>query len=265
MSNPLRSKKNLLLLLVLLLSLTVSGSALAFGKGVKGPDVYAVQGMLKSLGYFSGSITGYYGKETEHGVRLFQKAYGLRVTGAVDDRTLESILWAYGHAKIQKKKIPAPAPEPAPAPVPKAAPEPAPNAPQPSSHEPSAEERQMVGLVNQARAAAGLAPLEVDADLPKVARLKSQDMAGKSYFSHESPTYGSPFDMMKQFGISYRTAGENIACSPSVNAAHQQLMDSPAHRANILSKEFTHIGIGIVAEGQCGKIFTQQFISRQAK
>ncbi|MDF2959403.1 MAG: hypothetical protein K0S39_1138 [Paenibacillus sp.] len=251
-----KSKTCLTLLLCLLLFLSVSTTAFAFGKGSKGPDVYAVQGMLKSLGYFPGNITGYYGPVTESSVRLFQKAYGLPVTGAVDDKTLQSILWAYGNAKLPKK--PAPAPTPAPTPAPSPEPEPSP----PASNGLTAEEQQMVDLVNQARKEAGLTPLSVNTELSKVARLKSQDMVDKNYFSHQSPTYGSPFEMMKQFGISYSTAGENIACNQTVTAAHQALMNSPGHRANILSKDFTEIGIGIVDGGSCGKMFTQQFIGR---
>ncbi|MFC5447325.1 CAP domain-containing protein [Paenibacillus aestuarii] len=237
--------------------------AFAFGKGAKGPDVFAVQGMLKSLGYYSGPITGYYGNQTTEGVKAFQSKYGLPVTGNVDDQTLQSILWAYGNLKIPKK--PSPPPTPTPAPEPEPAPEvptptPAPEAP--SAPNLTAEEQQMLDLVNQARASAGLPPLAVDPALVKTARLKSQDMVDNNYFSHESPTYGSPFDMMNKFGISYNSAGENIACNQTVQAAHEALMNSPGHRANILSKDYTHIGIGIVNGGSCGKMFTQQFISK---
>ena len=120
----------------------------------------------------------------------------------------------------------------------------------------------MVELVNSARAANGLAPLVADTALSRVARVKSEDMIANQYFAHQSPTYGSPFDMMQQFGISFRTAGENIACNQDVERAHQALMNSEGHRNNILSSQFTHIGIGIVDGGACGKMFTQMFISR---
>lgn len=120
----------------------------------------------------------------------------------------------------------------------------------------------MIDLINKARSEAGLSPLAVDLELSKVARLKSQDMTDKDYFSHDSPTYGSPFDMMKRFGIRYRTAGENIACNQNAESAHQALMNSEGHRANILSRDFTHIGIGIVEGGPCGKMFTQQFTAK---
>ncbi|ACV62704.1 SCP-like extracellular [Desulfofarcimen acetoxidans DSM 771] len=124
----------------------------------------------------------------------------------------------------------------------------------------SADEQTMFNLVNKERVANGLKPLELDMRLVKTARLKSQDMVKLGYFDHQSPTYGSPFDMMKQFRISFSYAGENLAGSPDVNTAHVNLMNSPGHRENILRPEFTHIGIGVFDGSRYGKIFTQQFI-----
>lgn len=111
-------------------------------------------------------------------------------------------------------------------------------------------EQQVFDLTNNERTKQGLAPFKVDLELSRVAREKSRDMAGSGYFAHNSPTYGSPFDMMKSYGITYRTAGENIAKgqrTPSevVNA----WMNSPGHRANILNGNFTHIGVGYVEQG----------------
>lgn len=248
------------LLSLVLLAVPLSTAA-AFGKGSSGPDVFAVQGMLKSLGYFNGTITGYYGIQTVAAVKRFQSAYGLPATGNVDNKTLESILWAYASMKIPKKPKPTPAPPPAPTPVPTPVPTPSAAPSAPPSTGLSAEEQQMVDLVNSARQSAGLPPLAVDTKLANVARTKSQDMVTGGYFSHQSPTYGSPFDMMKKFGISFRSAGENIACNQNVAAAHQSLMNSEGHRANILSKDFTHIGVGIADGGPCGKMFTQQFVA----
>lgn len=260
-----RSRKLILVgLLALALFLVPAMKAGAFGSGSAGPDVFAVQGMLKSLGYYSGTITGYYGEQTVQGVKSFQKAYGLPTTGAVDGRTLQSILWAYGNLKIGK---PAPAPQP-PQPKPKPTPEPTPEpmpTPEPSkspSTNLSAEEQHMFELVNQERQKAGLSPLAADPELTKTARLKSRDMVDLNYFSHDSPTYGSPFDMMKKFGISYRTAGENIACNSSVDKAHAALMNSQGHRENILKSSYTRIGVGIADGGPCGKMLTQQFIGK---
>jgi uncharacterized YkwD family protein len=253
----LQGKKKHVWIILICIALFCSSTttAFAYGKGAKGPDVYAVQGMLKSLGYYSGPITGYYGNQTQSGVKAFQSRYGLPATGNVDDQTLQSILWAYGNLKIAKKQTPTPTPPPT-------TPEPTPKPQVPSTTELTVEEQQMLELVNKERTAVGLSPLAVDPALTKTARLKSQDMVDNKYFSHDSPTYGSPFDMMEKFGITYNAAGENIACNQGVQAAHEALMNSPGHKANILSKDYTHIGIGIVNGGPCGKMFTQQFIGK---
>ncbi len=121
-------------------------------------------------------------------------------------------------------------------------------------------EKEVVKLVNEIRSQNGLAGLEIDEELSRVARIKSQDMKDNNYFSHTSPTYGSPFDMMQKFGISYRSAGENIAKGQSsaqevVNA----WMNSEGHRKNILSSSFTAIGVGYVSQGN---YWTQMFVGR---
>ena len=124
----------------------------------------------------------------------------------------------------------------------------------------SSFESEVVRLVNVERARYGLAPLMQDWQLSRVARYKSQDMSSNGYFSHTSPTYGSPFEMMRSFGISYRTAGENIARGYDTPAAVVAAwMSSPGHRANILNAVFTHIGVGYVSSGNH---WTQMFISK---
>ena len=121
-------------------------------------------------------------------------------------------------------------------------------------------EKQVITLVNQERAKAGLPALKEDWELSRVAKYKSQDMHDKRYFDHNSPTYGSPFDMMKSFGINYRYAGENIAMGQtSAQQVMNAWMNSSGHKANILSRNFTHIGVGYVADGH---YWTQQFISK---
>jgi uncharacterized YkwD family protein len=120
----------------------------------------------------------------------------------------------------------------------------------------------MVNLVNQERMGQGIQPLAVNSQLTTLARQKSQDMVAKNYFSHTSPTYGSPFDMMKNAGVTYSTAGENLAGAQTTESAHQNLMNSPGHRANILNPKFTEIGIGIASGSIYGNIFTQMFIGR---
>jgi len=126
----------------------------------------------------------------------------------------------------------------------------------------SAVEQEMLKLVNEARAQNNVPALIIDRELCNVARIKSQDMIDNNYFSHNSPTYGSPFDMMKDFGIEYVRAGENIAGNRNTANAHNALMNSPGHRKNILSADFTHIGLGIKDGGPYGMMFCQMFISK---
>jgi uncharacterized YkwD family protein len=130
----------------------------------------------------------------------------------------------------------------------------------PQSGQLTAAERQMLNSVNQERSRRGLELLEVDMRLVRLARKKSRDMIENNYFSHHSPTYGLPFDMLRNAGIRYRTAGENLAGNPSVSGAHQALMNSSGHRRNILSSKYTKIGIGVVNGGPYGKMFTQLFM-----
>ncbi len=127
----------------------------------------------------------------------------------------------------------------------------------------SAFQKEVVDLVNVERTNRGLNPLKLDEKLSNVATTKSQDMIDKNYFDHTSPTYGSPFDMMKQFGISYKSAGENIAMGQnSPKEVVTAWMNSPGHRANILNSSFTDIGVGI-AKNSSGSIYwTQMFIGK---
>ena len=119
-------------------------------------------------------------------------------------------------------------------------------------------EHEVVRLVNEIRQQNGLKPLTENWELSRVARYKSQDMLDNRYFSHTSPTYGSPFQMIKAFGLSYRTAGENIAKGyASPQAVVNGWMNSSGHRANILNASYTQIGVGYVAQGH---YWTQLFI-----
>ncbi|ODV56274.1 CAP domain-containing protein [Lysinibacillus fusiformis] len=124
----------------------------------------------------------------------------------------------------------------------------------------NAFEQEVVKLTNAERTKAGLSPLQTDDKLMAAAREKSQDMQSNNYFSHTSPTFGSPFDRMKALGIAYKSAGENIAQGQrSPQEVVQAWMDSPGHRANILNGKFTHIGVGYV---KSGNYWTQQFITK---
>ncbi|MFP7298769.1 CAP domain-containing protein [Neobacillus niacini] len=124
----------------------------------------------------------------------------------------------------------------------------------------SAYEQKVVDLTNQERAKNGLPALKVDLTLSKMAREKSRDMSANGYFSHTSPTYGSPFDMMKKYGITYRYAGENIAMGQRTpEEVVKAWMNSEGHKKNILSPNFTHIGVGYVSQGN---YWTQEFIGK---
>ena len=119
-------------------------------------------------------------------------------------------------------------------------------------------EKEVIRLVNEIRVQNKLKELTENWELSRVARYKSQDMHDNHYFSHTSPTYGSPFEMMKAFGLSYRTAGENIAYGyRTPQAVVNGWMNSSGHRANILNANYKEIGVGYVAEGN---YWTQQFI-----
>ncbi|RLL45118.1 LysM peptidoglycan-binding domain-containing protein [Oceanobacillus piezotolerans] len=121
-------------------------------------------------------------------------------------------------------------------------------------------EQEVIRLVNIERANHGLPALKYDWELARVAKHKSQDMHDKGYFSHNSPTYGSPFDMMKNYGINYKSAGENIA--KGQKTAQQVVdawMNSQGHRANILNSSYTHIGVGYVSDGH---YWTQMFMKK---
>ena len=121
-----------------------------------------------------------------------------------------------------------------------------------------AYEQEVIRLVNAERAKYGLSALTEDWELSRVARYKSQDMHDRGYFDHTSPTYGTPFQMMRAFGLTYRSAGENIAMGyRTPQAVVTGWMNSPGHRANILNSSYTRIGVGYVASGN---YWTQMFI-----
>ncbi len=120
-------------------------------------------------------------------------------------------------------------------------------------------EAEMLRLVNEERAADGLAPLEADPELAEVARRHSADMFARGYFAHRTPEGKSPFDRIRESEVRFRTAGENLALAPSLQMAHTGLMNSPGHRANILRSKFGRVGIGILDGGKRGLMVTQNF------
>lgn len=121
-------------------------------------------------------------------------------------------------------------------------------------------EGEVLTLVNIERKKHGLSALTMNWELQRIARYKSADMANRHYFAHQSPTYGSPFDMMKNFGVSYRYAGENIAMGQKSPAdVMSAWMNSEGHRANILSPNFTQLGVGLYFDDN-KNYWTQMFI-----
>lgn len=124
-------------------------------------------------------------------------------------------------------------------------------------------EREVIDLTNQERAKNGLPALKANWQLSRVARYKSRDMANKGYFSHDSPTYGSPFDMMGDFNVSYNRAAENIAAGQRTPAeVVDGWMNSPGHRKNILDPNLRQIGVGFAEGGNYGYYWTQMFITQ---
>ena len=121
------------------------------------------------------------------------------------------------------------------------------------------EAQEVLQLVNEQRTQNGLAPLALSGKLCELAALKAEDMAANNYFDHTSPTYGTPFDMLKQFGVSYRSAGENIAAGQRTpEEVMNAWMNSSGHRANILNADYTELGVGI-AVGPRGIYWVQLF------
>ena len=122
-------------------------------------------------------------------------------------------------------------------------------------------EEDVAKLVNRERASRGIPALSYNAELCRLARMKSQDFINKNYFAHQSPTYGSPFDMLKNNGIKYTSAGENIAKGqPTPQAVMAGWMASPGHRGNILSTAFTKLGVGAAKDAKGNLYWTQLFV-----
>lgn len=126
----------------------------------------------------------------------------------------------------------------------------------------NSDEKEVFDLINKQRTNNGLQALKIDNEVQKVARIKAQDMVDNNYFAHESPTYGTPFQMLKSFKISYKTAGENIAANSSNSGAVNAWMNSSGHKANILNSSYNYTGIGVVSSKKYGKMYVQMFIGK---
>ncbi len=124
------------------------------------------------------------------------------------------------------------------------------------------DEQETLDLINAERKKAGLASLKIDSELQNVARTKAKDLVDNNYFAHNSPTYGTPFEMMKSFGIKYKTAGENIAGNSTNSGAVKAWMNSEGHRANILNSSYNYTGLAVVSSPKYGKVYVQMFIGK---
>ncbi len=124
----------------------------------------------------------------------------------------------------------------------------------------SPDEKAMLDLVNKARKEKGLNPLAFDEELLKLARMKATDMKNNNYFSHTSSYYGTPFDMMKKYGVKFSIAGENLAGNQSMEKALAAWLKESGN--NIYNKEFTHTGIGVVESPTYGKLFVEMFMKK---
>lgn len=125
----------------------------------------------------------------------------------------------------------------------------------------SMQEQTAWNLLNTDRRVNGMAALKLDAELSRIARIKSEDMRDKGYFAHESPTYGNVRDMLRYFGYSFAAAGENIAHHATVTKAQAAFMSSEGHRRNILSSAWTKVGIGVCYDAQ-GYVYVTQIFAR---
>lgn len=130
------------------------------------------------------------------------------------------------------------------------------------SSTPSELEKELLTLINKQRAAYGLSNLSFDTALQKTAKAKAEDLVANNYFAHNSPTYGTPFEMMKSFGVTYKTAGENIAGNSSLEGAVNAWMNSQGHRENILNNAYNLTGIGVVKSDKYGYVMVQMFVGR---
>lgn len=130
------------------------------------------------------------------------------------------------------------------------------------SSELTQDEKEVFDLINKSREDAGLAKLEIDDNLQNICRIKANEMVEKDYFSHTSPTYGSPFDMLKSNNIEYKVAGENIAGNSSNQKAVEAWLGSENHKKNIINNSYNYTGIAVVNSEKYGKIYVQMFIGR---
>ena len=124
------------------------------------------------------------------------------------------------------------------------------------------DESELLTLINDERKKNNLTPLIIDENLQNVARLKAKDLVENNYFSHTSPTYGSPFEMLQNHNITYKIASENIAGNPSLSGALDSWISSESHKNNILNNDYNYTGIAVVDSIAYGKVIVELFIGK---
>ncbi len=124
----------------------------------------------------------------------------------------------------------------------------------------TSEENELLSLINAERQKNNLPQFQIDEKLQNVARLKAEDLVQNNYFSHISPTYGTPFEMLKSNSINYKTASENIAGNSSLTDAVNSWLSSDSHKQNILSNDYNYTGIAVVDSIAYGKIIVELFV-----
>lgn len=126
----------------------------------------------------------------------------------------------------------------------------------------TSDESELLSIINTERQKNNLSNLKIDENLQNVAKLKAQDLVQNNYFSHISPTYGTPFEMLKKHNISYKTASENIAGNSDIKSAFNAWINSESHKDNILSNNYNYTGIAVVDSIAYGKIIVELFIGK---
>lgn len=124
----------------------------------------------------------------------------------------------------------------------------------------TAEEQEVLNLINEQRTKNGLSELKAYSKLQSIAKIKAEDIVNNNYFSHTSPTYGTPFELLKQKGVIYKTAGENLAGNETGIKAVDAWMNSPTHKENILDADYEYTGISVVDSPIYGKVYVQLFM-----
>lgn len=258
-------RKKIIFLMVLTLVITsVLGFTILKKENVQAAPAFDV------YGYVDGTVTSTglnvrQGPSTNYKViTILSQGQNTKVFGKMGDWYIihELSTGAVGAVSSEYLKINWPKIDPAPKETPGASQPPENQNPAGTPTGITEEEQTLLNLVNKARADSGVEALQFDMELMKVAKLKAKDMVDKNYFSHQSPTYGSPFDMMKGFNISFKTAGENIAGNKTLEGAFKAWMNSEGHKKNILNPNFNLVGFGIVPSNTYGKILVQMFIGR---